>query len=384
MRHFLSFVLICFVLPVFAQKVPAKYVAGALTGKSLVDQAIKQAGNQGVRVIQGKILPSSRNMVYKTPSFLQQRQDLEHALLTAFPVPEIEHMKLGIPAPAEKQKQVIFEKYVAFSQKMQSFKKEMDKELYYQTHASERRTLAPQEKQYWVKQIVDLHKDMIMLSMSIHKTDPIFQRSKEYLMYALSVIAPELEGSLPKLRPAFIREDRVLDYGEFFLYCPQTPPFAAIRKLFKKEAPLPEAKKGLKIAILNDRSAFLDAVEESHAEGLLFPNHHIKTYDNTVGLLSDIRLGRESFDVILSDIRVPPNGGYYIVNALRRDGYQGVILASTAYDESKSMANSLFSRGFDGMFAIPEPFEKSYAWYDRLNSGLDNYFYYRDLHGWMR
>ena len=48
------------------------------------------------------------------------------------------------------------------------------------------------------------------------------------------------------------------------------------------------------------------------------------------------------------------------------------------------MAQALYKRGFDGMFAVPEIFELNPHWYDRLNQGLRNYFYYRHTNGWMR
>lgn len=379
MRYLLYFLLTCLAFPCFAQKFPV----GALTGKTALEQALKQTSNQGLRVLQGKIMPAGVDVALRRNSFALRRQDLEQNVLTSFPVPNIETMKLGIASPTDKQRKLIFDKYTQVTEKLRLFKEEMDGILYYQSNPSEKRTFAPQEKQYFLEQINTLNRELNALSLSVEKTDVVLQRGKAYLQYALSVVSPEMVGFLPNLQPTDPRTDRELKTEEFFLHDPAENRFAMWR-LFQKLDSSSAIPNGLRIAVLNDRQAFLIEVEYAHKRKELFPLENVKTYEEVDILLEDIRSGRETFDVILSDLCVPDGGGFRLVQSLRQDGYKGVILAASAFWEEEVIAFSLYNRGFDGMFAIPENFETQPHWYDRLNQGLRNYFYYRNIHGWMR
>ena len=384
MRSVLYISLICFALPCLAQSLPAKHAAKALAGQGVLEQALKQASAQQLRVVQGKILLSGKNPALSNGFVALERRELEHNVFTAIPLPRLENMKLGIVAPTAKQKEIIFTKYADLAEKTRAFKAEIDGLLYYQSRPSERRELSVQEKQYWLEKISALSRELNILSLSVEETDPVFMRIKKYLRYALSVVAPEMEGAFLDLFPTDSRTDRVLKVEEFYLHDPTANRFELWRNFFKKENPTQLVPKGLKIAVLNDRQSFLWAIEESYQEKLLFKGHYVKTYAHAANLLDDMRVGRETFDVILSDLHVPGGGGYHVVQTLRARGYKGVIIAASAYPELTYMAQALYKRGFDGMFAIPEIFELNPHWYDRLNQGLRNYFYYRHTNGWMR
>ena len=81
------------------------------------------------------------------------------------------------------------------AEKTRAFKAEIDGLLYYQSRPSERRELSVQEKQYWLEKISALSRELNILSLSVEETDPVFMRIKKYLRYALSVVAPEMEGA---------------------------------------------------------------------------------------------------------------------------------------------------------------------------------------------
>ena len=384
MRSVLYIALICFALPGSAQSLPAKHAAKALTGQGALEQALKQAGAHQLRMVQGKILLSGKNPALSGGFVALERRELEHNVLSAMAKPSLENMKLGVLAPTEKQKEIIFSKYTDVMEKVRSLKKDLDGLLYYQSKPAERRELPAQERQYWVRKIIEINRELNSLAISVEESDALFRRAKDYLQYALTVIAPDLDGLLPGLQSTDPRTDRVLKAEEFFLHDPAVNRFELWRNFFKKSSPNHFMPKGLKIAVLNDRQTLLWAVEEAHLGKLLFPGHYVKTYDHAANLLNDMRVGRETFDVILSDLHVPGGGGYHLVQILRRNGYKGVILAASAYPEQRGMAETLYNRGFDGMFSIPEIFEMEPHWYDRLNQGLRNYFYYRNTHGWLR
>ena len=101
-------------------------------------------------------------------------------------------------------------------------------------------------------------------------------------------------------------------------------------------------------------------------------------------MLNAASVSPKSFDVILTDIIVPGGGGSYLTAMLRERGFEGVIIALAAFQEDASLGRKLFDIGFDGMIPQGIGFEFSDHWQLMIMKRLQNYFYYRDLHGWER
>ena len=87
-------------------------------------------------------------------------------------------------------------------------------------------------------------------------------------------------------------------------------------------------------------------------------------------------------DIIITDICSVNTGGLELTQELRSAGYNGVIIAFTAYKENEISGELFMQYGFDGI--ISNYYNSYSSTRTRLPSALQYYFYYRNLHGWMR
>ena len=121
----------------------------------------------------------------------------------------------------------------------------------------------------------------------------------------------------------------------------------------------------------------------SHQRNIFICGGELDCFTRADDLIDSIRAGRK-YDVILTDIIVDGGGGYYLTNVLRLDGYQGTIIALSAFERDDAMGMEMFNSGFDGMLNLPIGFEYSPFWEADVMRGLNKYFYLRQLNHWLR
>lgn len=261
-----------------------------------------------------------------------------------------------------------------------NFKKELDVTLYYQAKASERREFMPEERRQLLEKINNMEPMIFALQSKLTKPDPQLTFAQEYLEYAKSVISP---FSVSKTPNPLQRTDREFNMDEFFLHSPEEGFFS----FFKLSALRPQglAKSlpdGLIVAIVNDRNTVLQRMKALHEKGVFLPTSKLYFYEDAEALLSSVLDGRVIPDVILTDLVMPQRGGYYISNNLRKNNYEGTILALSAFQEDETLGKELFSHGIDGMIPQPIGFEDGFDWPYTITKSLVNYFHYKRLNSW--
>lgn len=338
----------------------------------------------------GKIfssIPSGTLSVRVPVSSLPQRLDLERYVISALPKPT-QMVPLRLSHPNDGQWIMLQNQYEAVIRDFRSFKTEMDGLLYYQAKPTERTPLNAEEKKEIVSRIGMMTRKLNSLWLSIPADDKAFQFAREYVNYTVRILVPDLLPIFDISAPVLKRDDRIYSASEFFLRNPSELSF--VWKWFlPRHRQLSQnvnrwVPQGLRIAVLNDRASFLNAIRTKHQKGLLWNSSELTLYSNAENLLDDILVHGKDYDVILVDLLVPGGGGFFVANSLRQKDFGGVLLAASAFPESAERGKFLFERGFDGMFCLPENFEETFRWEHHLSLGLRNYFFYRHKNSWIR
>lgn len=393
MKKYLIFVLACLTaVPSFAQKLPkAPKVKGLARIMKQQARTVRQANAltqipistlalTNVRKVQGK--------VYFTPvpSIPQNNLLAERLLAQTLPPTDPFRLPLLLNDPSYTQRMEAIKQYKTVLENFKQFKSDINPFLYYQSKPSERRSLPPQEKAQLVNKILAMQLQLREVNILVAPQDQPLAQANAYVRYAMEEVDPTFVGMLDSgMREK--RTDRKFDPKEFIMESPKAGRLASLKnylpyslRLRQAAAKLPA---GLKVAVLNDDAKSLAAIKEKH-QTVLFPKWKITTYQNTEVLLNDILGGRAQYDLILTDLWVPGGGGYYLTAKLRHQGFKGAIIAATAYQPTDSLSIGLFNKGFDGMIPLPGNFEFQKEWPLELMTSLNNYFYYRNLHGWNR
>ena len=363
-----------------------------ITGRNLFKQAFSKDAHQllqtqarqqflrraNARQVQGKILLGSK------PALSANMAAIERHIFASVPVRE--HAIGLLQEPTPEQMALAQRLYREVMGKFRAFKQESDPFLYYQSKPSERRTLTPTERGQWAEKISHMHSQLMRLKPFVSPDDPAYKAAREYVTFAAGVVSPFLRGTL--LADKVERTDRTYDFEEFFLYTPKANKDALWKGVLPSSVRIKQTAgklpQGLKMAVLNDRSSVVRRMKAMHEANRFFPGWKISYYRDTEEMLNAASVSPKSFDVILTDIIVPGGGGSYLTAMLRERGFEGVIIALAAFQEDASFGRKLFDIGFDGMIPQGMGFEFSDHWQLMIMKRLQNYFYYRDLHGWER
>lgn len=394
MKKYLIFVLACLTaLPSFAQKLP-KAPKGKGLAKIIKQQAriVRQANVltqipistlalTNVRKVQGKVLPSA-----PTPHMPQNALLAERLMAQTLPPTDPFRLQLLLVDPSYEQRLAVIKQYQATLENFKQFKSDINPILYYQSKPSERCTLPTLEKAQLVAKIMKMHRQLRALNILVVPQDQPLAQANAYVRYAMEQVEPNLVGMLDSgLREK--RTDRKFNQDEFIMEMPKAGRLTSLKNYLPYALRVRQAAgklpAGIKMAVLNDRTSALSAIMEKH-KSVFCPNWEITTYNDTEVLLHDIQYGRAQYDIIITDLIVPGGGGYYLTAKLRHQVFKGTIIAATAFQPDERLSIGLFNKGFDGMISLPENFELQKEWPLDVMTRLNNYFYYRDLHGWNR
>lgn len=379
MKWIVFLLALCAYLPCAAQKNLAKEAFGKGALKEAVGKSAGQGLLQSARVVQGRILLNAARPASGAVT------PLEKYVLKSVPPTNLQKLPLLLYKPSPKQQSESMFLYLRVMDSFKDFKKEMDAVLYYQAKPNERRVLPSSERATLMQKIGDMNRQLAKLSYVVSPDDPALKAAREYMVYAAETVSPVLRGILDGKK--LTRTDRTFKQEEFFLHTPKENEDSALSGWLPHSVRARQVARtlppGLTMAVLNDRESVLKRMQELNATTFC-PEWKIYTYTDTEDLLGQINRHNVKFDIILTDIIVPGGGGYYLTAALRAQGFDGVILAATAYQEEEELGRGMFNRGFDGMFSLPKGFEDGKEWPRELMKGFQNYFYYRDLNGWKR
>ena len=394
MKKYLIFVLACLTaVPSFAQKLPkSPKVKGLARVMKQQARAISQANAltqipistlalTNVRKVQGKVLPSA-----PVPNIPQNALLAERLMAQTVPPTDPFRLPLLLVDPSYEQRLSAVKQYNATLENFKRFKSDINPVLYYQSKPSERRVLPTLEKAQLVDKILAMHRQLRALNILVAPQDRPLAQANAYVRYAMETVEPNFVNLLDSgLREK--RTDRKFNQDEFIMESPKEGKLAALKNYLPYSLRLRQAAgklpAGIKMAVLNDRASALAAIQEKHST-VLCPKWEITTYQDTEVLLHDVQYGRGQYDIIITDLIVPGGGGYYLTSKLRQEGFKGAIIAATAFQPDEKLSIGLFNRGFDGMISLPENFELQKEWPLDVMTRLNNYFYYRNLHGWKR
>lgn len=329
----------------------------------LLRQGIRIDVLNKARIVQGKILPSGK------PVAAPYLNDIERHLFKSVRPRGISLLE---GARAEQVAEVL-DRYHQTMKQFEGFRKEMDVFLYYQSKPLERHTLSSAEKGVWSRKIVEMHSQLERLKPFIFSKDPAYQAACEYVAYAAQVVDPLLCGAIS--RPMYASPGRVYKKSEFFLHAPRGKKSARWNNSLPKQ---------LRVAILNDETDLLNNFLWMQQMGGVPAGWKVRCYTDTEKLLQDVLRAAEKPDLIITDLIVPGGGGFYLTGMLRDAGYNGTILALTAFTEKDRVGRRLFESGFDGMIFCPLNWEYDSQWGTAVLEKVRTYFYYRQLYGWKR
>lgn len=361
-----------FAWPCAAQKNPFKW------WKSLRSAPARPAETvPSFRVLQGKILPSPGYPV--VPARQLELEKYVARAVTPTPVKQLVFAR----EPGIDQTAFFEQRYRETMEKFKEFKKEMNPFLYYRLKEPAGSAISVQEIRSLLPLVFDMEKSLLRLSAVVDaKEDEPLAFALEYVARVRDELAPVLKG-MSGASIYFSRNDRAFVGDEFYLHDPELKRWTDM--LRRKQASRQAAKlpAGLRVAVLNDRESVLDNMMASHKKGVFIRGGELSCFERAENLILAVRAGRK-YDVILTDIVVPEGGGYYLTNVLRLDGYQGAIIALSAFERDDAMGMEMFEKGFDGMLNLPIGFENSPFWAADVMRGLNKYFYLRQLNHWQR
>lgn len=255
-----------------------------------------------------------------------------------------------------------------YYQRMREFaelKKYIDiKMFYYKADGVSARSMPPQDRIQMTKDVGSLRVRLKFLSLYYFPEDMPLYLATKYLTQRMIELQPGLAGLLEKM-PVYLRKDRVYSHSEFMLAAP------------KEGAVVEELPAGLKIAVVNDNPDILTAMSNFGRWGRFGSGAEVKTFDSIYKLGDTLKKG-ETYDIIFSDISMPNGSGMLLVNKLRENSNNTPVIGLSGYKEETVKGQDLFEIGFDG-YIMSDDFG-----YRSAPNALKNYFYYRNLHKWMR
>lgn len=318
---------------------------------------------EGSRIRQGKIALAS---VKLPPAGYAERN---RYILSEVPIPSTKNIPLMLFEPTYAQRMGIEFRYAKAVEDFRAFKKEMDVFLYYDSKLSERRVLAPQEKQYMLSKCAAIKAQLRSLLPAL--ADKAFLNfALDYVTHVKDRVVPDMQGLWDD---ANLASDKVRGFRteEFFL---TTSP------MLKDFAELPPLPKGLKIAVLNDSSSLLLAMKNLNKKGIFLPTSEIYVFENPQDLVDALRTSTVKFDVLFLDIIIPGGGGFYVAQMARNYYFEGPIIALTAFEETEAVGKKLFKGGFDGMISTEA--DPKFDWRRDIEKALANYYFYKKIYGW--
>lgn len=273
----------------------------------------------------------------------------------------------------------------AYQQAMQKFdelKKDAGPFLYYQAKSGESHTLPPSEVRYWTDRVSQVRQELAALRLLGVSTDNSIDEAYKFLNYLMETVAPASVPFTPT--GSFKIAERVFDENEFFLRDPV--PENCVKRLLSNMGmycgSVPELPENLDIVIFNDYDGALYKFETARKNGKFFPeNAKIHIFSKLEDLRQYTLTQRNFPDVLITDLTTDRGlEGALFAQDLRQAGYKGGLVALAGYNSYEMDTESLLMAGFDGM--IPYFEHKDLA--KGVVKSIQNYFYYRDLHGWTR
>ena len=263
-----------------------------------------------------------------------------------------------------------------------NFKKEADIFLYYHAQMSTGTVLSGEETRQWLERIWQQKRQLSSLRGLIRVKEPSIISAYEYLNEVLHVVSPQT-APFEVPQPFSQRTDRVYNEEEFFLHTPKYSLVNHLMGLFEKKPRPSELPSGLNILVFNDNPLVIAQLIRWYQRGVFLPGQHVVFAEDANDALRLIKSGFITPDVILSDvISRHAMGGVGLAQELRNNKYNGAILALTGYQEQDVDGEWFLRAGFDGMISNPQG-AVSTQLCSYLEKALQNYFYYRDLHGWQ-
>ena len=180
------------------------------------------------------------------------------------------------------------------------------------------------------------------------------------------------------LRKPLPRKDRQFQEDEFFLRDPKLGWWDK----FSYRGLSSDLFKSLRVAVVNDDQEIAYAFFEAHKEGSLFPGSKLSVYADGESLLKSMQTTQDRPNLVLTDLSLPNSSGYLVVEALRQSGYDGPIIAFSAFGEKEDVGREMFTYGLDGLISASKIFHYAPFWYKRVHHKIANYFYYKKLHQW--
>lgn len=255
-----------------------------------------------------------------------------------------------------------------YYQRMHEFaelKKFVDvKMFYFKADGVSAVAMPPHERTQMTKDVGSLRVRLKFLSLYYFPEDMPLYLATKYLTQRMIELQPGLAGVLEKM-PVYLRKDRVYDKREFMLVPPQGV------------ETVPAVPDGLKIAVVNDLPEILTAMANFGRWGSFGKGAEVTTFDSIYKLGDSLKKG-DKYDLIFSDISMPNGSGMLLVNKLRENNINIPVIGLSGYKEETVKGEDLFEIGFDG-YIVSDEFG-----YRNAPKALKNYFYYRDLHQWMR
>lgn len=255
-----------------------------------------------------------------------------------------------------------------YYQRMQEFaklKKFVDiKMFYFKADGVSAISMPPHERAQMTQDVGELRIRLKFLSLYYFPEDLPLYLATKYLTQRMIELQPGLAGVLEKM-PVYLRKDRIYEKQEFMLASPG------------KEVKIPALPAGLKIAVVNDDPDILSAMANFGRWGRFGAGAQVTTFDSIYKLGDSLKKG-EKYDIIFSDISMPNGSGMLLVNKLRENNINTPVIGLSGYKEESVKGEDLFEIGFDG-YVMSDDYG-----YRRAPEALQNYFYYRSLHKWMR
>lgn len=359
--------------PVFAQKNLFRSLLRWRTGKKAVVPAERE-----LRIVQGKkFIPGVK------PAIPAGQAEMERFVFHMPVLTGPEKLRIAFTPADRFQSLEIYLRYQVVMERFLNFKKEMDSFLFYQIRPGTRRELHTVERERILSRVMEVELELDRLTSVISPKDEAVSFARTYTNRVKMEVAPILKGTEQDV-PRFERTDRVFSGDDFYLHREEMKRWLSMLRHGQARRFAFQLPKNLRIAVLNDRASVLEKMQASHAKGVFVRSAELDCFSSADELLFSIREQGRQYDLILTDIIMPGGGGYYITPELRLDGYEGAIIALSAFERDDTMALDMFERGFDGMLNLPTGFEFSPFWEADIMRGLDNYFRLRDKHHWRR
>ena len=313
-------------------------------------------GFQAVKALSSRLENSLTRRV--TQLVLPRKYHLSKLFLKPLPKSSIPKLNSQIVLTTSQRKQWLAD-YQKILTDFQAFKEESAPFLFYQSIPLERRVLSAEETRQWLNKMLPLHGQLLAFYLTTEQ-DPALAYALEYVEQAIALVDPCLVPALrlnvqPKIAP--------FNLQEFLLYAPEGT-----------HLPDPSISlDGKHIVILNDDHSLLEHFEHLAHIGVLFPGATLHLQGDGTQILFWMKYAGVQPDVIFTDIQLGANNGYYIAHELRRQGYQGGLIALTSYTETESYARQLKSAEFDGLVSLDDRYYGKIPFFQRLTQAAQLY-----------